>query len=69
MERMRQSGTVDSTMPRAVLALAQIYVDLDQAPKAIALLDDEKIGVLPMVQRKMRRSTRPSCGNMRTGWR
>jgi tetratricopeptide (TPR) repeat protein len=51
VERMRQSGTVDTTVPRAVLALAQIYVNLDQAPKAIALLDDEKIGVLPMVQR------------------
>jgi tetratricopeptide (TPR) repeat protein len=51
VERMRQAGTVNSTMPRAVLALAQIYVDLDQAPKAITLLDDEKIGVLPMVQR------------------
>ena len=52
VERMRQSGTIDSTVPRAVLALAQIYVNLDQAPKAIALLDDEKIGVFPMVQRK-----------------
>ncbi|MHB8955764.1 MAG: hypothetical protein ACYC4U_22525 [Pirellulaceae bacterium] len=51
IDRMRQSGAANTTMPRAALALAQIYVDLDQAPKAIALLDDEKIGVLPMVAR------------------
>lgn len=51
VERMRQAGTVDATVPRAVLALAQIYVNLDQASQAIALLDDEKIGALAMVQR------------------
>lgn len=52
VDRMRKSGTIDATIPPAVLALAQIYVTTDQAPKALALLDDETIGVLPMVQRK-----------------
>lgn len=51
VERMRTAGSVSATMPRAQLALAQIYIDLDQAPKARALLNDEKIGVLPLAER------------------
>ncbi len=51
VERMRTAGSVSSTMPRAQLALAQIYIDLDQAPKALALLKDEKIGMLPLTDR------------------
>ena len=51
VERMRTAGDVGPTMPRAELALAQIYIDLDQAPKALALLDDEKIGILPLTER------------------
>jgi tetratricopeptide (TPR) repeat protein len=49
--RMKQTESLDPTVPRAVLALAQVYVDSDQAPRAIELLDDEKIGVLPMLER------------------
>lgn len=49
--RMKQTESLDPTVPRAVLALAQVYVDTDQAPRAIELLDDEKIGVLPMLHR------------------
>ncbi len=52
VERSRQTGAVHESMPRAVLALAQIYVDLDQATRALTLLDDEKIGVLPLLARQ-----------------
>jgi hypothetical protein len=50
--RMRKAGVVNATVPRAVNSLAQIYVDTDQAPKAVALLDDPDIGVLPLIERK-----------------
>ncbi len=49
--RMKEAGLVNATVPRAVLSLAQIYVDSDEAPKAIELLDDPQVGVLPMVAR------------------
>jgi tetratricopeptide (TPR) repeat protein len=51
VERMRGAQSLDATVPRAVLALAQIYVDLDQAPRAIELLDDATVGVMPMLDR------------------
>ena len=44
--RMRKMGDRYATVPRAVLSLAQIYVDGDEALKAVALLDDPRIGVL-----------------------
>ena len=49
--RMKETGVVNATVPRAVLSLAQIYVDSDDAAKAIELLDDPKIGVLPLMDR------------------
>ncbi len=49
--RMKEGGVVNATVPRAVLSLAQIYVDSDEAPKALQLLDDPQIGVLSMVAR------------------
>ncbi len=52
VDRMRKSDTVDSTIVPAALALAQIYVATDQAPKALQLLDEAKVGVLAMVQRQ-----------------
>ncbi len=42
---------MNPTLPRAVLSLAQIYVDSDEAPRALQLLDDPQIGVLPMLDR------------------
>jgi tetratricopeptide (TPR) repeat protein len=50
--RMRDTGTIDATMATAVLSLGQIYVDTDQADKAIALLEDEKVGALTLVNGK-----------------
>jgi tetratricopeptide (TPR) repeat protein len=47
--RMQQAGTVDRTLATAVLSLAQIYVDTDQAAKAVQLLEDPKIGILKLV--------------------
>ncbi len=52
VERMKKASELDITVPVAVLTLMQIYTDTDQAAKAIALLDDEKIGPLAMIARK-----------------
>ena len=35
----------------AVLSLAQIYVDTNQAEKAVELLENDKIGALTLAQR------------------
>ncbi len=56
--RMRDTGTIDSTMATAVLSLGQIYVDTDQADKAVALLEDEKIGALTLVNSKHAATTK-----------
>ncbi|MCA9219939.1 MAG: hypothetical protein KDA71_06395, partial [Planctomycetales bacterium] len=50
--RMQQVGTIDETVATAVLSLAQIYVDTEQADKAIPLLEDPKFGVLTLVKAK-----------------
>ena len=52
IERMKKASEIDSTVPIAVLTLMQIYRDIDQADKAMALLDDEKIGPLALIKRK-----------------
>src|SRR5262245_10144235 len=46
---MRKSGEVNKVLAAAVLSLAQIYVDTDAAGRAIALIEDPKIGVLTLV--------------------
>ncbi len=51
IQRMKDAGTINATMPRAVLSLSQIYTASGKAAQALALLDDPKIGVLPMIQR------------------
>jgi len=50
--RMKESGKASSTMVSAVLSLAQIYVDTDQASKAVVLLEDPEIGALTLVRKK-----------------
>src|SRR5439155_14210058 len=50
VERMRRTGETSKVLATAVLSLAQIYVDTSEAEKAVALLEDPKIGVLTMVK-------------------
>src|SRR5205823_9323334 len=50
VERMRKSGETSKVLATAVLSLAQIYVDTSEAEKAVALLEDPKIGVLTLVK-------------------
>lgn len=50
VERMRQANKIDRTLAAAVLSLAQIYVDTNQAPKAIAELEHPQIGALTLVK-------------------
>jgi hypothetical protein len=48
--RMQASGEVNNVMATAVLSLAQIYVDTNEAAKAVTLLEDPKVGVLTLVK-------------------
>jgi tetratricopeptide (TPR) repeat protein len=50
VERMRKSGEISRILATAVLSLAQIYVDTNEAKKAVTLLEDPKIGVLTLVE-------------------
>ncbi len=51
VERMRQANKIDRTLASAALSLAQIYVDTNQAPKAIAELEHPQIGALTLVKK------------------
>src|SRR5207237_7376776 len=44
IERMRKTGEVTRVLATAVLYLGQIYVDTNEASKAVTLLDDPEIG-------------------------
>lgn len=48
--RMQAKGEVSNVMATAVLSLAQIYVDTNEPAKAVALLEDPKIGLLTLVK-------------------
>jgi tetratricopeptide (TPR) repeat protein len=48
--RMQRGESVSTTLATAALSLAQIYVDTQQIDKAVALLEDEKLGPLPLVK-------------------
>ena len=50
VERMQGTGDVNAVLVSAVLSLSQIYVDTNEAAKAVALLEDPKIGVLTLLQ-------------------
>jgi hypothetical protein len=50
--RMQGAPAGNPIMPSAMLYLAQIYIDTDEAPKAISLLDDPKNGPLTLVKKK-----------------
>ncbi len=47
--RMKQAGATNPTFASAMLSLAQIYVDTNQPAKAIAELEDAKVGPLTLV--------------------
>ena len=50
VDRMQKGGEASQVMATAVLSLAQIYVDTNEAQKAVALLEDPKIGLLTLVK-------------------
>ena len=50
VDRMQKVGEASQIMATAVLSLAQIYVDTNEAPKAVTLLEDPKIGLLTLVK-------------------
>jgi cellulose synthase operon protein C len=47
---MRKEEEIGKVLATAVLSLAQIYVDTNEADKAVTLLEDPKIGVLTLVK-------------------
>lgn len=47
--RVQQGEAIDAVLATAVLSLAQIYVDTEQADKAVALLEGEPIQLLELV--------------------
>lgn len=57
--RMQAAGNVDPVMATAVLSLAQIYVDTNEANKAIELLEEPKIGTLTLVRNNDESVNRP----------
>lgn len=52
VERMRSAGDSGQMIATAVLALTQIYVDTGEPAQAIALLEDAKFGLLPLLAAK-----------------
>jgi hypothetical protein len=59
VNRMKKTGTPNAIFASAMLSLAQIYVDTDQTAKAIAELEDPKIGPLTLVAKKDASVNRP----------
>jgi tetratricopeptide (TPR) repeat protein len=51
VKRMQAGAEIGLVEASAVLSLAQIYVDTNEAAKAVALLEDPKIGTLTLVKR------------------
>jgi hypothetical protein len=51
VKRMKDGGDKSATFATAMLSLAQIYVDTNQSAKAIAELEDPKVGPLVLVSK------------------
>lgn len=49
VNRMKASGEISKWVTDAVLYLSQIYVETGEAPKAVALLEDPKVGGLTLL--------------------
>ncbi|MFO0904579.1 MAG: EF-hand domain-containing protein [Pirellulales bacterium] len=60
VERMEKAGKIDAVFASAVLSLAQIYVDTEQAAKAIPLLEKPNVGTLWLVQQKNAAASKPA---------
>ena len=56
--RMAQTGRIDNTLVTAALSLAQIYVDTNQTPKAIEILNDAKFGPLVLAKQNHEATTK-----------
>ncbi len=59
VKRMKEGGSVNPTFATAVLSLAQIYVDTNQTAKAVAELEDAKVGPLKLVTNNDPAAARP----------
>ena len=59
VKRMQTAGEVNAVVVSASLSLSQIYVDLNEAEKAVPLLEDPKIGALTLVQKNDPSTDRP----------
>lgn len=57
--RMQSGGAIDQTVATAVLSLAQIYVDTEQAEKAVALLENKAIGALTLAKQNHEATSKP----------
>ena len=57
--RMKQGGEPTAVAVTAALSLAQIYVDTNQAGKAVALLEDKTFGPLALLRAKNELLTKP----------
>lgn len=57
--RMEKAGRVDAVFASAILSLAQIFLDTEQAPKAVELLEKEGVGPLTLLKNKHEVSETP----------
>jgi hypothetical protein len=46
---MEQTGKIDTTLASALLALAQVWIDTNQAPRAVGLIEHPTYGLLKLV--------------------
>jgi hypothetical protein len=49
VKRMEQTGKIDTTLASALLALAQVWIDTNQAPRAVGLIEHPTYGLLKLV--------------------
>lgn len=57
--RMEKAGRIDATFSSAVLSLSQIFVDTEQATKAVELLEKANVGALALVTAKHEAAQKP----------
>ncbi len=58
--RMEKSGKIDTTFASAALSLAQVFVDTNQAPNAVALLEKQAVGPLALLLTKNEAANKPN---------